>query len=180
MNKQNTRRAWRYVFVVAALLLAVAGFAVPETPMIPVSGARTRDWHPKSFWYEPWGAAGVHKGIDIFAQAGVDVLSATPGLVLYQGQLRLGGNIVAVLGPKWRIHYYAHLADGTASLPWFVSRGERIGKVGTTGNAVGKPPHLHYSVMGIVPLPWRFSTTTQGWLRMFYVDPGALFRDAAS
>lgn len=30
MNKKNTRRAWRYVFVVAALLLAVAGFAVPE------------------------------------------------------------------------------------------------------------------------------------------------------
>ena len=138
-----------------------------------MQGASPHDWNPKSFWFEPWGVSGVHKGIDIFAREGTAVLSATPGVVVYWGRLGIGGNVVAVLGPRWRIHYYAHLAEGVLRVPMLVSRGEQIGQVGTTGNAAGKPPHLHYSVISILPLPWRYSKATRGWQRMFYLDPGS-------
>jgi peptidoglycan LD-endopeptidase LytH len=167
-----------YIALAAVAVVVGAGFAIPEAPQIPVSGATAKDWNPKSFWYEPWGASGVHKGIDVFAPEGRAVVSAVPGVVLYQGQLGIGGNVVAVLGPKWRIHYYAHLAKADPA-PRFLARGETLGLVGTSGNAAGKPPHLHYAVVSIIPLPWRFSSDTQGWKKMFYVDPGALLRNGA-
>jgi murein DD-endopeptidase MepM/ murein hydrolase activator NlpD len=82
--------------------------------------------------------------------------------------------VVAVLGPKWRLHYYAHLIEGSTGRAVFVGRGHVLGQVGTSGNAVGKAPHLHYAVVSLVPLPWRYSTATQGWKRVFYLDPGEL------
>ncbi|TPW12830.1 MAG: M23 peptidase domain-containing protein, partial [Halothiobacillaceae bacterium] len=36
----------------------------------------------------------------------------------------------------------------------------------------GKAPHLHYAVLSIVPLPWRFNTATQGWKQIFFLNPG--------
>ncbi|MEK8033812.1 M23 family metallopeptidase [Ideonella sp. DXS29W] len=159
--------------LMALLAVLAAGFAWPEHPVIPVQGASRTDWNAKSFWFEPWGQSGVHKGIDIFARQGQPVVSAVPGVVVYQGQFGIGGRVVAVLGPKWRIHYYAHL-DEAAPASWLVSAGQPVGAVGTSGNAAGKPPHLHYAVVSLVPVPWRISTDTQGWKKMFFLDPGQL------
>lgn len=164
-----------HVFLTAVAVVLGIGFAVPEDAMIPVAGATAKDWNPKSFWYEPWGVSGVHKGIDVFAPQGSKVVSAIPGVVIYQGHLGMGGNVVAVLGPKWRVHYYAHLAPADPS-PRLLSKGDKLGMVGTSGNAAGKPPHLHYSVVSLVPLPWRFSLAEQGWKKMFFLDPGALLQ----
>lgn len=168
------RRRWYALLAVAALL--GLGFALPEQARLPVEGATPKDWNPKSYWHEPWGVSGVHKGIDIFAPRGKRVIAAVPGVVIYQGPFGIAGNVVAVLGPKWRIHYYAHLADAEPA-PRFLAKGEGLGLVGNTGNAAGKPPHLHYAVISIIPLPWRFSTATQGWKKMFFLDPGALLLD---
>jgi len=151
---------------------AVAGFLWPQRAVVPVQGATERDWNPESFWYYPWGRSAVHKGIDIFASEGTAVVSATPGLVMYAGPGGTGGNVVAVLGPKWRVHYYAHLRSIGTVPGAIVDSGETIGAVGATGNAVGKPPHLHYSIVTPVPYPWLFKCGRQGWKRMFYLDPG--------
>ena len=170
------RRLFFLLCTTMALLFTV-GWVWPDDPRIPVEDASTRDWNTESFWYEPWGQSGVHKGIDVFAPAGKAVIAATAGVVIYRGQLGIGGNVVAVLGPKWRVHYYAHLASNEA-LPRFVARGDVLGRVGNSGNAAGKPPHLHYSVISLVPLPWRYSANTQGWKKMFYLDPGTLLSGA--
>lgn len=159
------------------LAILLIGLLIPERALIPVEGASTRDWNPKSFWYEPWGLSGVHKGIDIFAPQGRKVVSATPGVVVYRGEWGRGGRVVAVLGPKWRLHYYAHLSSFSHEAPLLVASGSPLGTVGTSGNAEGKPPHLHYTVISLLPLPWRYSTETQGWRKMFYLDPGALLRE---
>lgn len=162
----------RSIQILACLLaILVAGFLVPGQVVIPVQGASQTDWNPKSFWFEPWGQSGVHKGIDIFAKHGQPVISATSGIVIYKGQLGIGGNVVAILGPKWRVHYYAHLAE-PAVAPFFVASGERVGSVGTSGNAAGKAPHLHYAVLSVLPLPWRFSAANQGWKQVFFLNPG--------
>lgn len=140
-----------------------------------MQNATTADWNKDAFWYEPWGASGVHKGIDIFAPAGQPVVAATGGVVLYSGTLRVGGEVIAVLGPKWRVHYYAHLQSRNTAAGRFVSQGEAIGSVGDSGNATGKPAHLHYSVVTVLPYPWRVTRDTQGWRRMFYLDPAEQF-----
>jgi len=149
-------------------------FLVPEGASIPVRAASARDWNKDAFWYEPWGASGVHKGIDIFAPKGRPVIVPVHGIVVFKGNLRLGGNVVAVLGPKWRIHYCAHLDRSDVRALQFVSKGTLLGTVGTSGNAAGKAPHLHYAVLSLVPRPWQFSMKSQGWKQMFFVDPGKL------
>ena len=83
-----------------------------------------------------------------------------------------------VLGPKWRLHYYAHLDSIKTSMFAPVSRNSVIGTVGTSGNAVGKPPHLHYTLVTLVPYPWRMDQSRQGWKKMFYLDPIEYLNDA--
>ncbi len=156
----------RHITIIALVILLL-----PQHFTIPVSGATTKDYNPDSFWYYPWGKSVTHKGVDIFAKKGTPVVAATSGLVVRCGNIAMGGNIVLVLGPKWRFHYYAHLQDiTTSSLSW-VSRGETIGTVGDTGNAAGKPPHLHYAIVTALPYPWRWDTDRQGWKKMFYLNP---------
>lgn len=164
------RKVFLRLFLLVLLVLAIP-FLVPESGRIPVQGAGPRDWNRQSFWYEPWGASGVHKGIDIFAPAGQPVLSAVSGVVIYEGEMGRGGKVVGVLGPRWRVHYYAHLRDSSVHHLEWLHGGEPIGSVGNTGNAAGKPPHLHYAVISLLPLPWRATTQTQGWRRMFFIDP---------
>lgn len=159
------------VTIAIALIVMAAGLLLQERLVIPVQGATPADWNPKSFWHRPWGRSGVHRGIDIFAPQGRPVIAAGSGIVLYAGTLRDGGNVVAILGPKWRVHYYAHLASQkTAAWRW-VNRGENIGTVGATGNAVGKPPHLHYAIITQIPYVWRYRPEWFGFDRMFYLDP---------
>jgi murein DD-endopeptidase MepM/ murein hydrolase activator NlpD len=153
------------------LAFVVGGLFLPERIHIPVLGASTKDWNSHSFWYEPWGTSGVHKGIDIFAKIGRPVVSTTDGIVLYTGQIAKGGNVIVVLGPKWRLHYFAHLDAVKTSFPRFVWAGEVIGTVGDSGNAKGKPPHLHYSIVRALPLPWAIDSSTQGYKKAFFIDP---------
>lgn len=148
--------------------------ALPQSTVIPVEGATTNDWNHKTFWYEPWGSSGTHKGIDIFGVKGTPLVAATGGVVIFSGELSKGGTVVAVLGPKWRVHYYAHMDSAKTFFGDWVSQGEVIGALGDSGNAAGKAPHLHYSILTLVPYPWRWDASTQGWKKMFYLDPGKI------
>jgi len=159
------------MFLIAGMAVFLAGLMVPERLVIPVQGAIRSDWNPESFWYSPWGPSGVHKGIDIFAKEGTPVLSAVPGFVFFTGKILLGGNVVGVLGPRWHIHYYAHLGEIKTNGWHFVSKGEILGTVGATGNAAGKPPHLHYAIVTPIPYLWRADRDLQGWKKMFYLNP---------
>ena len=156
---------------VLLLLLIGIGLLYPQHYSMPVEGASQSSYHPQSFWYYPWGTSGTHKGVDIFAKQGTPVLSATSGLVLYTGQLKLGGNIVLVLGAKWRLHYYAHLNNFVSQKYDWVSKGALIVTVGNSGIAQGKPPHLHYAIFSLVPYPWLADRSVQGYKKMFYLNP---------
>ena len=153
------------------LVFICAGLAMPEKLVIPVEGASSDDWNHNTFWYEPWGSSGVHKGVDIFGAKGKPVQSATLGYVIYTGELGKGGNVVAVLGPKWRVHYYAHMQEVTVEKGTWLSQKDKVGTLGDTGNAKGKQPHLHYSIVSLIPLPWKATSETQGWKKMFFLNP---------
>ena len=153
------------------LLLVVIGFLIPQNLKMPVQGATKADYNAKSFWYYPWGKSGTHKGVDIFAVEGTQVNAATKGLVLYVGNIKYGGNVVFILGPKWRLHYYAHLKEIRTSSFSMVTNHTQIGTVGSSGNAKGKQAHLHYSIATIIPYFWRIDFSHQGWKKMFYLNP---------
>lgn len=150
--------------IVAVLII---GFLIPQNLKMPVKGASKSDYNSKSFWFYPWGKSVTHKGVDVFAKKGTEINSSTSGLVLYSGEINVGGKIVVVLGPKWRIHYYAHLNELNTSLLSFVNKKSKIGTVGVTGNALGKSPHLHYSILTIIPYIWRIDSDKQGWKKCF-------------
>ena len=148
------------------------GFVLPEQNIMPVKGATAKDWNEKSFWYYPWGRSGVHRGIDIFATEGTPVVASTGGFVLYSGEIAMGGNVVLMLGSKWRFHYFAHLKDSNNRRIGFVDAGQKIGSVGTSGNAVGKSPHLHYSIKSLYPQFWLYKPKLMyASQKMYYVDP---------
>ena len=166
-------------FILAGLVITV-GFLLPEELVVPVKGATSADWNSRSFWFSPWGKSGVHKGIDIFAKEGTAVMAACSGLVVNAGTTPGGGNVVSVLGPKWRVHYYAHLKTIKVNNCEFVTQGEEIGAVGATGNAAGKPPHLHYAIISQIPYVWQFKMERYGIDRMFFLNPDEKLRHRAN
>lgn len=110
-------------------------------------------------WHAPRGANRLHEGQDIFAPRGTPTYSATRGYIYNIGQNGLGGQTVSVIGAGGRVYYYAHfdsyapgIAEGDYVTPQTV-----LGYVGTTGNAQGTPPHLHFGVYALTgainPLP---------------------------
>lgn len=153
------------------LVILITGYLIPQHFSVPVKGATKESYNQQSFWAYPWGSSITHKGVDIFASEGTDVPASTTGIVVFTGVLTKGGNAVVILGPKWRFHYYAHLKEIKTTRFAFVKRNKVIGLVGTTGNAVGKPPHLHYSIRSMLPLPWKKDKSIQGWKKMFYINP---------
>ncbi len=166
MKRKRIRKLF-FAFVVISIL----GLLIPQNIIIPVEKATQNDWHPETFWYYPWGKSVTHKGVDIFAKEGTNVLSSTNGIVLYTGEVGRGGNVILVLGPKWRLHYYAHIKEIKIKSFRYADRGSIIATVGTSGNAVGKSPHLHYSIVTLIPYPWRIDSDRQGWKKMFYLNP---------
>jgi len=161
----------RKKILIILFAIILAGLIVPQQFRMPVERATMADFNPKTFWYYPWGKSVTHKGVDIFANEGRNLYPSIAGLVLYSGKIDIGGNVILILGPKWRFHYYAHLYKcDVKSLTW-VKRDKIIGKVGSSGNAAGKPPHLHYSIITPIPYFWRIDKSKQGWKKMFYLNP---------
>ncbi|HEY6215151.1 MAG TPA: M23 family metallopeptidase [Pyrinomonadaceae bacterium] len=110
-------------------------------------------------WQAPRGTGRHHEGQDIFAPRGTPILSATRGIIYKIGENPLGGQTVSVIGSGGRIYYYAHLDSYAPGIEVGdpVTTRTVLGYVGTTGNAQGTPPHLHFGVYtatgAINPLP---------------------------
>ena len=150
------------LLVVLAVLAAVTWFAMPalRSPIemarlawlpapdalpVPVDGVERRQI--ADTWGGPRSGGRKHEGVDIFAPRGTPVRSTTRGVVLRVGENRLGGQHAAVLGPGLQVHYYAHLDRfGDFDAGDLVAPGDILGYVGDTGNAKGRPPHLHYGI----------------------------------
>lgn len=165
------QKSKKKIALIIISILIICGFLIPQSFVNPVKDASSKDYNAKSYWYYPWGKSGTHKGVDIFAKEGTMVNSSTGGLVVFKGELALGGKVVLILGPKWRLHYYAHLQDIHTGFFSWTNVNENIGTVGTSGNAKGKQPHLHYSIITLIPYPWRIDSAKQGWKKMFYLNP---------
>lgn len=117
-------------------------------------------------WHAPRGTGRQHEGQDIFAPKGTPILSATNGYIYKVGENNLGGQTVSVISAGGRVYYYAHLDRYASNLAVGdpVTTRTVLGYVGTTGNASGTPPHLHFGIYtmsgAINPLPLLTDRTT--------------------
>ena len=166
MMKKWTRR-----IAIGILSIILIGFLIPQNLKMPVIGADSNSYNHETFWYEGWGSSIVHKGVDVFAKKGTSIHSATWGIVLAAMELGKGGKFVVTLGPKWRLHYYAHLNEIKTQPFSFVTQNTEIGTVGNSGNAATTPAHLHYGIGTLIPYPWRMDDAPLGWQKMFYLNP---------
>ena len=110
-------------------------------------------------WHAPRGVDRLHEGQDVFAPRGTPIYSSTSGYIYNVAEDNLGGHTVSVIGAGGRVYYYAHLDSYAPG----IAEGDRVtprtilGYVGSSGNAAGTPPHLHFGVYAssgaINPLP---------------------------
>ena len=123
---------------------AAAGVDAAVTPgfVCPAPGARfINDWgFPRS-------NNRTHKGTDMFALRGTPVYAAAKGTIELD-TYKLGGIIAALRADHGVTYYYAHLdryADGITD-GQHVKKGQTLGFIGNTGNAIGSSPHLHFQI----------------------------------
>jgi murein DD-endopeptidase MepM/ murein hydrolase activator NlpD len=117
--------------------------------MVPVAGVRPEDV-PDTFADTRDAGRRRHAALDIPSPRGTPVLSVDDGIVLAVRDNRRGGRTVYACDPGRRfVYYYAHLDRRRPDLRAgsSLARGDVLGTVGTTGNADGAGPHLHFQVM---------------------------------
>ena len=85
-----------------------------------------------------------HEGQDIDAAYGTQVLAAASGKVIIAQYQRGYGNVVYVDHGNGLSTRYGHLSEIDVSVGQRITRGDTLGKVGSTGRSTG--PHLHYEV----------------------------------
>jgi peptidoglycan LD-endopeptidase LytH len=90
-----------------------------------------------------------HEALDIMAPRGTPVVAVDSGRIAKLFRSDAGGITLYQFDRDEKYaYYYAHLdryAEGIAEGQW-LKRGDTVGYVGSTGNARGDAPHLHFTI----------------------------------
>lgn len=90
------------------------------------------------------GASTYHGGLDIGASMGASIVSAGAGDVIYAGMNGGYGNCVMVDHGNGIVTVYAHMSSIGVSYGQYVTAGQYVGAVGSTGVSTG--PHCHFEI----------------------------------
>lgn len=102
------------------------------------------------------GASSNHKGIDIGASAGVDIIAAADGTVTAASYSSAAGNYVMIDHGGGLYTVYMHASSLLVSPGQTVSAGDVIAKVGSTGISTGSHLHFGVSLNGSYVSPWSY------------------------
>lgn len=137
----------------AAAAAATAPAPTGQGWLIPVAGVESSELID-TFDDERGAGERRHEALDIAASAGTPVLAAAPGRVEKLFLSDDGGNTIYIRSADGRtLSYYAHLQAYEPGLREGaqVARGERLGTVGSSGNADPAAPHLHFAILRTTP-----------------------------
>lgn len=102
------------------------------------------------------GASSNHKGIDIGAPYGSDIVAAADGEVIFAGYSNGGGNYVMIDHGGSLYTVYMHASSLCVSKGDKVTRGQIVAKVGSTGISTGNHLHFGVSLNGGYVSPWNY------------------------
>lgn len=121
---------------------------------VPSSKRVTSDFGPRPS-PKP-GASSNHKGIDIGAPTGSDIVAVAPGKVIISRYSSSAGYYISIDHGGGLCTVYMHCSKLLADVGDVVEGGEVIAKVGSTGISTG--PHLHFGVSlnGTYVSPWGY------------------------
>jgi murein DD-endopeptidase MepM/ murein hydrolase activator NlpD len=109
---------------------------------LPISGVITS---PQGWRRDPInGETKYHAGTDIAAPSGTPIHAVAGGRVIESGVKNGYGNTVIIETEDGRKMLYAHNNKNFVQVGDWVSRGEPIAEVGSTGRTTG--PHVHFEV----------------------------------
>jgi len=120
------------------------------------AGSSSSDLKEYSGYYMRPIAGGVktqglhgHNAVDLAAPEGTSIMAAAEGevIIVKSGGWNGGyGNYVVIKHPNGTQTLYAHNSKNNVSVGQYVSQGEVIGFIGSTGKSTG--PHVHFEVRG--------------------------------
>lgn len=102
------------------------------------------------------GASSNHKGIDIGAAYGADIVAAADGTVKAASYSSAAGNYVMIDHGGGLYTVYMHASSMVVSPGQTVSAGQVIAKVGSTGISTGNHLHFGVSLNGSYVSPWSY------------------------
>lgn len=143
--------------------------------VIPVMGTASGDL-VDSYADSRSGGDRLHEAIDIMADEGTSVVSAGPGTIERLFRSDAGGNTIYIRSEDGKtVYYYAHLAEYAPGIGegQRIRRGQRIGTVGSTGNADPSAPHLHFAIL-------RTTEQAKWWEPANAVNPYTLLKRAVA
>ncbi len=117
---------------------SVTSFCWPTPGFTSTSSAYGWRIHPI------YGTRKFHAGEDIPANSGAPILAAQSGTVTTAGWVSGYGNYTVINHGGGVMTAYGHQSAILVSVGDTVTKGQQIGRVGSTGNSTG--PHLHFEV----------------------------------
>ncbi|BAK68504.1 peptidase M23B family protein [Sphingobium sp. SYK-6] len=90
------------------------------------------------------GMLAFHAGIDFRGPHGQAILAAAPGKISHVGVQQGYGNTIEIDHGKGLMTRYAHLSGYDVKVGQTIGRGQKIGRMGSTGRSTGS--HLHFEV----------------------------------
>lgn len=129
-----------------------------QRPFAPAlaSGKATSSSFGQPRTYVQGGKVAYHYGTDYPAPTGTPVLAINDGTVVIAGRYPVRGGLVVIDHGAGVVSLYFHQSKVTAKAGQKVTRGQKVGEVGSTGLSAG--PHLHLEVRvrgeGTNPAGW--------------------------
>ena len=102
------------------------------------------------------GASTNHRGIDVGAAYGADIVAAAAGTVKAVNYSSAAGNYVMIDHGGGLYTVYMHASSVNVSTGQKVSAGQVIAKVGSTGISTGNHLHFGVSLNGSYVSPWSY------------------------
>ena len=143
LSKEDSDRAFKESKIIQKALNNYSKFLVPDLNfMNPVEGIISSRYGKKRYINNQ--PRSPHLSLDIAAAEGTKIVSPTKGRVILVGDFFYAGNYIVIDHGYGLLTSYSHLSKILVEENQIVTKGEKIGEVGSTGRVTG--PHLHWTV----------------------------------
>ena len=143
LSREDSDRTFKESKIIQKALNNYSKFLVPDLNfMNPVKGIISSRYGKKRYINNQ--PRSPHLSLDIAAAEGTKIVSPTKGRVILVGDFFYAGNYIIIDHGYGLLTSYSHLSKISVEEYQIITKGEKIGEVGSTGRVTG--PHLHWTV----------------------------------